>query len=306
MFVYCASPFECKEDGVMYALGRTAYDKGNSGYSIGYNMPNSGCDGRAGYSTFSFEKNSRKSFFTNDVNVAVLRKANVQEPEIVTMQEIYPGAGLVSDGRFYLSYLLKDKVGLISGSVTSETGISDFRPEVASVVTAGAKPFPGPVFKNVSGEISVFVSAGVNGSGVATVDMVSRNAIGDPLTVVDEGIELPGSDRPFAVRYDPVRKQYWAATTPNGTSLCLYASRDLKEWGLAKTVFTVSDAETTRVSNPAFDISGRDLVVAFNLAAPDGGPALHSLDDPNYVMVRKVLSFRRESPWQNGTVFIMR
>ena len=45
-------------------------------------------------------------------------------------------------------------------------------------------------------------------------------------------------------------------------------------------------------------ISGGDLVVAFNLAAPDGGPALRSLDDPNYVMVRKVSSFRRESPWQ--------
>jgi hypothetical protein len=136
--------------------------------------------------------------------------------------------------------------------------------------------------------------------------MFSRNAIGDPLTVVEEGIELPGSDRPFAVRYDPVRKQYWAATTPNGTSLCLYASRDLKEWGLAKTVFTVSDAETTRVSNPSFDISGRDIVLGFNLACPDGGPAVRSLDDPNYVMVRKVQSFRKDSPWQNGTVFIMR
>ena len=205
-----------------------------------------------------------------------------------------------------MPYLAKDKVGLVSGAVTREVGISDFRSEAASVVSAAAKPFPGPVFAGLDGKVSVFVPSGVNGSGVATVDMASRNAIGDELTVVEEGIVLPGADRPFAVRYDSVRRPYWAATTPGGTSLCLYASRDLKEWGLAKTVFTVSNPETTRVSNPAFDVSGSDLVVAFNLAAPDGGPALRSLDDPNYVMVRTVASFRRESPWQNGTVVVVR
>jgi hypothetical protein len=308
VYVYHASPFECKEDGLLYALGRTSYDRGNSGYSIGYNMPNVGSDGRAGYSSFGFEKdkNYRRAFFTNEVNMVVLRKANVLEPEIVTLQEIYPGAGLVSNGRFYLSYLLRDKVGLISGAVTPMKGISDFQPEVASVISVAAKPFPGPVVENPDGKISVLVSAGLNGSGVATVNIASRDAIGDELAVVEEGIELPGSDRPFAVKYDPVRRQYWAATTPNGTSLCLYASRNLKEWGLAKTVFTVSDAETTRVSNPSFDISGRDIVLGFSLACPDGGPAVRSLDDPNYVMVRKVQSFRKDSPWQNGTVFIMR
>lgn len=307
VYLYCASPFACKEDGIVYALGRTAYDKGSTGYSICHDDPVSGCDGRIGFTSFTFEdgKNYRTGYYTNDVNRIVYRKAD-EETDYVTPQEIYPGAGAVIGARFYLPYLAKDKVGLVSGAVTREVGISDFRGEVASVVSKAATPFPGPVFAGLDGKVSVFVPSGVNGSGVATVDMASRDAIGDELAVVEEDIVLPGADRPFAVRYDSVRRQYWAATTPGGTSLCLYASRDLKEWGLAKTVFTVSSPETTRVSNPAFDISGSDLVVAFNLAAPDGGPALRSLDDPNYVMVRKVSSFRRESPWQNGTVFILR
>lgn len=306
VYVYLASPFECKEDGEMYALGRTAYDRGSSGYSICYNNPTNGCDGRVGFSSFTMQRKQRTGFFTNDVNRAVLRIPNKPEPDLATEQEIYPGAGHVSGGRFYLSYLAKDKVGLISGASTAAVGFSDFRPEVASVVSTAENPFPGPVFTDPAGKVSVFVPAGVNASGVATVDIASRDAIGDELAVVEEAIELPGSDRPFAVKYDPVRRQYWAATTPDGTSLCLYASPDLKEWGLARTVFTVSDAATTRVSNPSFDISGSDLVLAFNLACPDGGPALRSLDDPNYVMVRKVQSFRRDSPWQNGTVVILR
>ena len=308
VYVYYAAPFECKEDGVLYALGRTAYDRGTTGYSICYNNPTNGCEGRVGFSSFTFQdgKKHRTGFYTNDINRAVIRVANKMEPDLATEQEIYPGAGAVIGARFYLPYLAKDKVGLVSGAVTRDAGISDFRGEVASVISKAEKPFPGPVFAGLDGKVSVLVPSGVNGSGVATVDMASRDAIGDELTVVEEGIALPGADRPFAVRYDSVRRQYWAATTPGGTSLCLYASRDLKEWGLAKTVFTVSNPETTRVSNPAFDVSGSDLVVAFNLSAPDGGPALRSLDDPNYVMVRKVSSFRRESPWQNGTVFILR
>ena len=307
VYAYCASLFECKEDGVVYALGRTAYDLGVTGYSVSYNTPEYECDGRIGFSSFTFEegKKYRTGFYTNDVNQLAYRSATL-EIDRFTPQEICPGAGAVIGTRFYLPYCANDRIGLVSGTVTAGTGITDFRGEVASVVSKAAKPFAGPVVQNTDGRVAVMVPAGLSGSGVATVDIASRNAIGDTIEIVDEGIELPGSDRPFAIKFDPVRRQYWAATTPNGTSLCLYASRDLKEWGLAKTVFTVSSAETTRVSNPAFDISGHDIALAFNLACPDGGPALRSLDDPNYVMVRTVSSFRRYSPFNGGFVMTFR
>ncbi|MBO7685928.1 MAG: hypothetical protein J6V72_06075 [Kiritimatiellae bacterium] len=304
-----ASPFECREDGAMYAVGRTACDRGATSYSIWFNNPTNQCDGRVGFTSCALRTDvadARTGFFTNDANRAVLRKANRLEPDLATVQEIYPGGGYFDGSRHYLAYCAGRKIGLISGAVTPTVGISDFRPEAATVESSAEKPFPGPVFASPNGEIATYVPDGTNSFGVALLSLASRSAIGDALAVAASGIELPGADRPFAVRYDSERSTYWAATTPGGGSLALYASKNLTEWTLATTVLTVSDTSTTRVSNPSFDFDGRDLVLAFNLTCPDGGPAPRSLDEPNYVMVRKVANFCRNSPFKDGFIMLFR
>ena len=300
-------PFECKEDGTMYAFGRTSYNYGTTGYSIWYNNPTNGCEGRVGFTARALTESSPCTVFTNDSNSAVLRFPKKKaECDLATEQVIYPGGGCVLDGRIYLSYLAKDKLGVISGKIVSGAGISDFKAQAASVVVQADKPFPGPVFAGLDGDVAAFVPAGTDASGLALVHLATCAKDGGKLAVSEEGIVLPGADRPFAVKYDSVLCHYWAVTAPQGTSLCLYASKDLRNWELADTLFAVSDPATTRVSNPAFDFSGRDLAVAFNLSCLDGSPSPRALDEANYVMVRKVWSFRRNSPWKKGLTIRVR
>ncbi|MBR4653905.1 MAG: LamG domain-containing protein [Kiritimatiellae bacterium] len=303
------SLFECPADSTLYSFGRTSHDKGLLGTSVEYSNPTNGCDGRVGYCINSYSTKGRTLFLTNDVNRAILRIGNYEEADLISEQTLTPGTELVTGGRYVQSYFQKGKadrpgrVGLLSGAITASVGISDFQ---ASPATVEAQGFAGPVFTNASGIVATLVPAGTNAQGVALVNLASRAAVGDSLAVDVYGIELPGADRPFAVRLDEKRGVWWAATTPGGTALCFYASRNLTDWTLATTVFTVSNTSTTRVGNPSFAIDGSNIALAFNLACPDGGPELRSLDDFNYVIVRKVANFRQYSPWPLGTVLLFR
>ena len=303
-YAYAASFFECPADGKLYTFERAAYDRGYYSFNIWYISPTNGCDGRVGYSVNSMTSGSRTKFFTNDVNYAIQRIPNVAEPDMKSFNILTPGANLVLDGRYYQSYMSDGKVGLLSGEITASVGLSDFQPERA-MLPAGCG-FPGPVVTNSAGHVATLVPMGTNAQGVATVALASRAAIGDDLEIEESGIELPGADRVFSVRFDEKRGLWWAATAPGDTSLRLYASRNLTDWTLATTVFNVSDTSTTRVADPSFVIDGDDIVLAFNMTCPDGCAPLRSIDDRNYVLTRRVSRFRQYSPWPLGTVLFFK
>ena len=299
--------FECPEDGQMYLFGRVSIDWGTAGYSIWYNNPTNGCEGRVGFVSHALQESAGYALFTNDAHRSVLRfPTKKAEPDLVTDQEIYPGGGFVAGGRLYLAYLAADKIGMLSGKVTPDVGIYDFKAQAAQIVSSAAKPFPGPVFAAPDGRIATFIPAGTDALGTAAVHLAVCGGDDGRLAISKEGISLPGADRPFAVKYDPVLGHYWAMTTPEGKSLCLYVSQDLEKWEPAQTVFAVSDPETMQVMNPSFDFSGRDLAVAFNLACPDGSEKLRAKNEANHIVARRVWSFRRYSPWKKGAVMIVR
>ncbi len=303
-YTYAATFFECPDDGELYTFGRTSYDRGFYSFNTWYQEPTNACDGRVGYSVNSIARLGRTKFFTNDVNYTIQRIPNVAEPDMRSFNILTPGANLVLDGRYYQSYMVGGNVGLLSGAITESVGLSDFQPERA-MLPAGCG-FPGPVVTNSLGHVATLVPMGTNAQGVATVALASRAAIGDDLVIEESGIELPGADRVFSVRFDEKRGTWWAATTPGGTSLRLYASHNLTDWSPATTVFNVADTSTTRVSAPSFVIDGDDIVLAFNMACPDGCAPVRSLDESNYVLTRRVSRFRQFSPWPLGTVLFFK
>ncbi|MBR4651974.1 MAG: hypothetical protein IKO72_01315 [Kiritimatiellae bacterium] len=304
-YVYTGTLFENPVDGVLYSFGRTCYDKGTTSYWVQHDNPTNGCDARVGYTVYRLEQTKgRKAYFTNTVNTTYFEQGQTESVDYYHENKLMPGTELLLDGRYYQSYLVEGKVGILSGALTADVGLSDFRPEKVAVVAG--RPFAGPVVLNSAGHVATLVPMGTNAAGVATLALASRAAIGDTLAVETAGIELPGADAPFSVRYDARRGQWWAATVVGGTELRLYASRDLTDWTLATSVFTVSNAATTRAATPSIAILENDMYIAFNLACPDGAPAVYSLDDANFTMVRKVAHFRQHSPWPTGTAILFR
>lgn len=262
-----------QKDGVTYAFGRTVSDPATNGrmfsngsYQTKYLDPTNECDISCGYQVVSVTDKAVLAAFTNDVNAIRFRDARADEADLVSPQALTAGTLALENGRYVQSYLLGGKVGEVSFAMDGEGRPVDFQATAATVEAPAA--FVGP-----------------------RTDVPTDT--------------LPGSDRPFAVRYDENRECYWALTTPNGTSLELYATKDGAEWTKTLTVFTVEDAATTRVSNPAFDIAGSDLAVAFTLCCPDGGAPTVDLDSPNFVMSRTIERFRQYCPWKPGLMMIV-
>ena len=263
-----------QKDATTYAFGRTVSDPATGGrvfsngsYQTQYLDPTNECDISCGYQVVNVETKSVLATFTNDVNMIRFRDARVDEPDLVSWQILTPGTMTLENGRYVQPYLLGDKVGTISFAMNGSGQPVDFQSTAATVTSSAS-----------------FVSPHVN----------------VPTTM------LPGSDRPFAVKYDAKRECTWALTTPNGTALELYATKNGGAWTKALTVFAVEEMATTRVANPAFDIAGTDLAIAFTLCCPDGGAPTSDLDSPNYVMSRTVERFRQYCPWQPGTTLLFR
>lgn len=259
-----------RTNGLTCALGKTVSDPASGGrvfsgrsYKSTYLNPTNECDISCGYQVVDVGNKRILATFTNDVNVIYFRNAKNGEPDLVSEQRITPGTLALENGRYVQPYLLGGKSGTVSFALDGDGRPVDFTATPAE------------------GESSMVFST--------------------PRVAVSYAA-LPGSDRPFAVKYDTKRNIYWALTTPNGTSLELYASKDGEEWREALTVFTVTDLATTRVANPAFDFFGRSLAVTFTLCCPDGGAATVNLDSPNYVMYRTIERVEKYNPWKIGFI----
>lgn len=246
-----------------------------------YVNPTNGCMLRASYGAAAVSDGTRLGSYTNSVNLVSYRRY-AEEPDLVNMQTVTPGAAVVADGSLHQAYLINGKIGLVSADVGADGALSDFRASVAEVPPV-ATTFAGPVVKNSSGDwVSYLAAYGASSN-------------------------LPGMDRPFNLKYDARTECYWAAVTPNGRSVDLYVSRDLVDWKLAVSAVTLDGADEA-VANAAFDFSadGKDLVLAFNLTAPDGGTAPRNLSEPNFVLLKTVARYRKYSPFRKGLVFIVR
>lgn len=249
-----------------------------SGFTSGsatYKDMEQGMASRCVYRIFDVSGKSGGAVFTNAVNITDYRREDVIDT--VSMQSILPGGAVTNGGRIYIPYSTRDGQGVISAKIT-DSGIEDWDPQPVSPLLHAETPIV-PLVVDAAG-------------AVTAVDVSSA--------------DLPGADRPFTVKRDPVKGVYWAVTTPQNASMELYASRDLKTWLHAQTVFTVTDTDTTAVSNPAMEISDGDIAIAFNLCCPDGGPCVLDAERPNYAMFRKVTGFRKMSPIKTGTVISIR
>lgn len=102
---------------------------------------------------------------------------------------------------------------------------------------------------------------------------------------------LPGGSNPFAVRYDPVSRRYWAVTNPDGVAqMALFSSFTLHDWAFHAVFLAAQNDASQTFSVPDLQIDGDDLIVVCRVSYPDqdGAPTAR-----NHLLFKRVAGFRQ-------------
>jgi hypothetical protein len=141
------------------------------------------------------------------------------------------------------------------------------------------------------------------GGKAAVIDISEdgRRASFDP----DRGfIDLPGGNKKFTIRHDPVSGRYWTlsnAVLPRHrkgnpervrNALALMSSANLREWTMRCVVLYHPD--TTRHAFQYVDwlFDGSDMIVASRTAYGQGERAAYRQHDANYITFHRIARFR--------------
>ena len=218
------------------------------------------------------------------------------------------GHPAVANGRLVQSVLSgadDASLSLLSAAV-SEAGLADWKatPGVALRPSTGSRnPFAG------AGAGTMFAGPG-NAVGSlqpiaqAVSDLALRRGPAYAACLASAGADsspaaagyamLPGSDRPFSVRYDAASGLYWAVTAPEGLCVEIYSSPDLSAWSYRGEVASLAspvDANSALLL-PVFDFSGDNLRVVYCFAGADGAAGARSVTEPNWLLTKAVAGFR--------------
>lgn len=139
-------------------------------------------------------------------------------------------------------------------------------------------------------------------AAIVRVDADGRHLRFDPTR---DFVPMPGGAKKFAIRWDPVSRQYWSlnsivlgpARTKNPAgirnSLALTASPDLRTWTVRCLLLHHPDATRHGFQYPDWQFDGDDLVALVRTAYDDDEAGAHNAHDANFLTFHRWAGFRK-------------
>ncbi|QNN25367.1 exo-alpha-sialidase [Planctomycetales bacterium ZRK34] len=126
-------------------------------------------------------------------------------------------------------------------------------------------------------------------------------------------LDMPGGNKKFTIRFDPVSKHYWSLTNwvpPNITThnpggvrntLVLICSKDLIHWTVRTVVLHHEDRNCHGFQYVDWVFDGDDIIAVSRTGYDDGIGGAHSAHDANLMTFHRVSNFRNLS-WADSVV----